>query len=47
MPKCSLEECWITSTGEMIEIQKGYARQALFEFRFGSVGKSSAEAFWV
>jgi len=39
MPKCSLEECRITSTGHMIEIQKGYARQALFEFRFGSAGK--------
>ena len=22
MPECSLEECWITSTGHMIEIQR-------------------------
>jgi hypothetical protein len=46
MPKCSLEECRLTSTSHMIEIQKGYGRQALFEFRFRSAGKSRAEAFW-
>jgi hypothetical protein len=34
MPKCSLDECWITSTGHMIEIQrvthvKHYSNSAL------------------